>query len=48
MRVIQAAPKDQRGVALILTLLLAFLVAALAIGAVMMSGNVQTGRIGCG
>jgi len=41
MRVIQAAPKDQRGVALILTLLLAFLVAALAIGAVMMSGNVQ-------
>ncbi|MBL8979286.1 MAG: pilus assembly PilX N-terminal domain-containing protein [Gemmatimonadetes bacterium] len=31
--------RDERGVALIMTLLLAFLVAAIAIGAIMMSGN---------
>ncbi len=34
-----ARPRDERGVALIMTLMLAFLVAAIAIGAIMMSGN---------
>ncbi|MEO8635852.1 MAG: hypothetical protein ABI587_11300 [Gemmatimonadales bacterium] len=33
--------RDERGIALIMTLLLAFLVAALAIGAIMMSGNLS-------
>ena len=38
-RSLPASLRDERGVALIMTLLLAFLVAAIAIGAIMMSGN---------
>ncbi|MBK9068160.1 MAG: pilus assembly PilX N-terminal domain-containing protein [Gemmatimonadetes bacterium] len=39
IRRLPRVPRDERGVALIMTLMLAFLVAAIAIGAIMMSGN---------